>query len=66
MRASGEKFNEYLDKVREHFPKGFEVSIQIEGLSMCVTSYCAIAFMRDGDPKICANTIVAKLGVEDE
>ena len=66
MKASGKKFNDYLDEVREHWPKGFEDSIRIEGLSMCVTSYCAVAFMKGGDPKICADKLVAKLGVEEE
>jgi len=66
MKLSGEKFQKYLNEVLTHCPAGFEDSIRDEGLSHCVTSYCAVAFMRDGDPKICAETLMNKLGDEEE
>lgn len=66
MKASGEKFQKFLDEMREEFPVGFEDSIGDAGLSMGVTAFCFVAFMAGGSAESCVRDLIAKVGIEDE
>lgn len=66
IRASKDKFEEFLNDLKNAFPDNFENQIQNEGLSHGATSYAFIAFMHGGSAENCARDLVAKLGVEEE
>lgn len=66
MKASGKKFQEFVDAVHKALPEGFSNSISAEGLTMGATAYAFIAFMRGGSAENCARDLEVKLGVEED
>ncbi len=56
------KAEAYLDKVREHFPKGFEDQIWYGNVHDIVNNHVFHCFWTDVDPKECADKIIEKVG----
>ncbi len=64
VKASKEMIDAYFDEVHSYFPDGFEDQLIELDLIRHAVAYSAVAYMRDGSARLCADKIMEKLGVE--
>ena len=64
VTADRKMIDEYFDEVHSYFPDDFEDQLIKLDLEKYAAAYAAVAYMRDGSAKLCADVIMKKLGVE--
>ena len=64
VKANKDNVEAYFEAVRSYLPEGFEDDLRTLGIGNIATDYVSISYMKDGSAKLCADTIMEKLGVE--